>query len=167
MYTDANGLERLKENDCYKNIPTMEELRSILAQKAANTKESMQGTKDFTWRDLQAEPQTQGAQTGDPLAQPLELVEYWSDDRVITVLQGVIVIRNEQHEFPVKPFVTCAFIDVIGSAYGFGVAKLLSGEQRFQAGVINTWIDQLALILNPVFQTKKGLASGAQNVKFS
>lgn len=77
------------------------------------------------------------------------------------------MIRNDEHEFETKPFNGCAFIDVMGSAYGFGIAKILSGEQRFEAGVINSWIDALALILNPTFQTPKGLSDGAQNIKAS
>ena len=174
-FITANDLVSLAENDTYKNVPTKEELAQILCSLSEPTVDSLKGSKPMSWRDLQAEPadsgvastSTAGGGSSDPLAQPLEILEWWSDDRVITVLQRRIVIRNEQHEFRVKPFVSSAFIDVMGSAYGFGVAKILSGEQRFEAGVLNSWIDQLALILNPVFQAMKGMSSGTQNIKFS
>ena len=174
-FITADDLLELAENDCYKNVPTKEELRQILAERSETTLDSMKGVKPLSWRDLQSEPEdsgvantsTGGGGSSDPLKTPLELLEWWSDDRVITVLQRCICIRNEEHEFEVKPTVGCAWIDVMGSAYGFGVAKLLSGEQRFQVGVFNSWIDALALQLNPVYQTAKGLSSGAQNIKFS
>jgi hypothetical protein len=174
-FITADDLVDLAENETFKNVPTKEELRTILTSGSEPTTDSLKGSKPMSWRDLQAEPQdsgvantsTVGGGSTDPLKQPLELLEWWSDDRVITVLQRKIVIRNEQHEFPVKPFVSSAFVDVMGSAYGFGIAKILSGEQRFEAGVLNSWIDQLTLILNPVFQTAKGVSSGTQQIKFS
>lgn len=166
-FVTADDLVDLAKDDCYSNVPTKQQLRVILAANSEPTVDSLQGVKNLAWRDLQAEPQVSGPTPGDPLKQPLEILEYWTDDRVITVLQRCIVIRNEEHEFSVKPFTGVAFIDVPGSAYGFGIAKLLSGEQRFETGVLNTWIDQLALLLNPTFQTTKGLSSGAQNIKFS
>lgn len=165
-FITADDLVDLAQLDIYKNVPTKEQLRIILAARAETTADSLRGIKDSTFRDLQAQSETSGT-PADPLKLPLEILEWWSDDRVITVLQRCIPIRNEEHEFPVKPFNGCAFIDVPGSAYGFGIAKLLSGEQRFQTGVLNTWIDQLALVLNPTFQTTKGLSSGAQNIKLS
>lgn len=166
-FVTADDLVDLAKDDCYSNVPTKQQLRVILAANSEPTVDSLQGVKNLAWRDLQAEPQVSGPTPGDPLKQPLEILEYWTDDRVITVLQRCIVIRNEEHEFSVKPFTGVAFIDVPGSAYGFGIAKLLSGEQRFETGVLNTWIDQLALLLNPTFQTTKGLSSGTQNIKFS
>src|SRR5581483_2695084 len=105
-------------------------LRMILAANAAQTQDSLQGAKSNAWRDLQAEKDFTPT-SADPLAQPLEVLEYWTDDRVITVLNRVIVIRNEPNEFGRKTQVSCAFVDVLGSAWGFGIAKLLSGEQRF------------------------------------
>lgn len=169
-FITADDLVDLAKCDEYKNIPTKEELRVILASKSEPTVDSLQGQKSQTWQDLQAEPEvsTSGTTaTADPLMQPLELLEYWTDDRVITVLQRVIVIRNEEHEFQTKPFVSTAFIDVLGAAYGFGVAKLLCGEQRFETGVVNTWIDQLALTLNPAWQEAKGIGAGTQQIKVS
>jgi hypothetical protein len=98
----------------------------------------------------------------------LELIEYWTKERVITVLQKKIVIRNEKHDFGKLNIFGCAFIDILNSAFGFGIAKLLAGEQRLQQGVLNTWIDSLALILNPVFQMIKSmLGSGGQNISIS
>jgi hypothetical protein len=166
VFVDANWLAENEDNPLYKNIPTRDELAVLLANNRATATDSLRGSKTNQWRDLQAEPADKPT-TADPLSQPLELLEYWSNDRVIVVLQRCIVIRNEESEFSTLPFPSCSFIDVLGSAVGFGVAKLLAGEQRFQTGVLNTWIDSLALTLNPVFQQIKGVGAGTQQITLS
>ena len=162
----ANDLDDLRNDPTYKNVPTREELAVILANNNQQTEDSLQASKTNTWRDLQAEKDFTPT-TADPLQAPLEILEYHSDDRVISVLQRKIVIRNEANEFGRKTQVSCAFIDVLGSAWGFGIAKLLQGEQRFQTGTRNAWVDSLALALNPMFQLLKGIGSGTQQITAS
>jgi hypothetical protein len=166
VFVDANWLDENRDNPTYKNIPTRDELAVLLANNRATATDSMRGSKTNVWRDLQAEPEDQPT-SSDPLKQPLELLEYWSNDRVIVILQRCIVIRNEESEFDTLPFPSCAFIDVLGSAVGFGVAKLLKGEQQFQQGVLNTWVDSLVLTLNPVYQLMKGVGAGTQQITLS
>jgi hypothetical protein len=166
VFVDANWLDENRDNALYKNIPTREELRDILAHNKAQAVDSLKGSKTNQWREYQAEPADKPT-SADPLSAPLELLEYWSEDRVVVVLQRVIVIRNEESEFSSLPFPSCAFIDVLGSAIGFGIAKLLAGEQRLQVGTLNTWVDTLSLSLNPVFQLLKGIGAGTQQVTVS
>jgi hypothetical protein len=94
IFTDANGLDELRKDDTYKNIPTREELRDILSAGSEATTDSMAAAKNMSWRDNQAAKETD-AQSVDPLKQPLELIEYVAGDRVIVVLQRKIVIRND------------------------------------------------------------------------
>lgn len=166
IFTDANTLDSLRDDDTYKNIPSREELAEILGNMGEATTDSMGATKSVTWLDNQAAKQTD-KQSVDPLKQPLEILEYVQDDKVITVLQRKIVIRNEENEFHKKNLLSCAFIDVPGAMYGFGVAKLLGGEQMFQTSVGNMAIDQMSLSINPPFTEEKGLGSGAQQIKLS
>src|SRR6266704_3475734 len=121
----ADDLNSMREDDTYKNIPSRAQLADILARREEPTTDSMIGSKQTTFRDLQAGKETEQPSV-DPVNTPLELLEYVTDDRIITVLQRKIVIRNEANEFGRKNFLGCAFIDVLGSMYGFGVAKLLS-----------------------------------------
>lgn len=166
MFTTGYGLDDLRDNPDYKNIPTREKLAEILSRREEPAVDSLQESKQLTHRDLQAQPERQDASV-DPLAQPLELLEYVTEDRVITVLQRMIPIRNQVNEFDKINYLSCAFIDVPGSMYGFGVAKLLSGEQRLQVGVVNQFLDVLALQLNPSYQLRKGLGPGTQQIKTS
>lgn len=162
----AYDLDDMRDDDTYKNIPSREELRTILANKEEPAKDALVALKPNQTRELQAQQDTLPA-SKDPLMAPLELVEYRTDDRIITVLQDTIVIRNEVSEEG-KCVVGCAFIDVLNSLFGFGISRLLNGEQRLQQGVLNTWVDSLALVLNPSFQNIKGtLGNGSQNISIA
>lgn len=165
-FTNGYGLADLRENDSYKNIPTDEQLGTFLAQKAEPTEDTLGSNKRSVWREMQAELDSKET-SKDPMAQPLEILEYWTKDRIVVVLQRRLVIRNDENEFGKLPFQSCAFIDVLGSAWGFGIARLLSGEQRLQQGVVNNWIDALALVLNPVYQMLKGIGPGTQSIPVS
>ncbi|MFZ1973847.1 MAG: hypothetical protein WAU89_13435 [Candidatus Acidiferrales bacterium] len=166
FFTDGYGLADFRANDKYKNIPTDEELAEFLAAKSEPTEDTLAGNKRAIWREFQAKLESEST-SKDPMMQPLEILEYTSEDRVVTVLQRKLVIRNEENEFGKLNFQSCAFIDVLGSAWGFGVAKLLAGEQRLQAGVANNWIDGMALVLNPVYQLLKGIGPGTQSIPVS
>lgn len=164
VYVNARDLDDMRGDSDIYNIPTREQLKEILSRREEPTADSAINSKFVTNRDLQAQPETQQA-TVDPLAQPLELLEYTTDDRVITILQQKIVIRNSKNDFGKKNFLSCAFVDVLGAMYGFGVAKLGQGEQAFQTGVLNKWVDSLALLLSPTYQLKKGLGPGTSNIQ--
>lgn len=161
-------LHDMQDDETYKNIPTDEKLAEILAEKQEPTQDPLAGV-EHSPQELQARRKSE-ANSSDPLAQPLSYMEYWTDDHVIGVLQagnGGIPIRNDVNEFGRKNCVGCAFIDVLNSAHGFGVGRLLSGEQALQTGTLNTWMDSEALVLNPVFQLIKGTGIGAQSIEIS
>lgn len=166
LIVSAYDLEQMRGDDTYKNIPTKEELATILAAKEEPAQDSMQALKPNQTREFQAQDDKLPA-SKDPLQAPLEIVEYWTRERIVTVLQRAIVIRNEVNTSGQLPVVSCAFIDVLNSMFGFGIARLLNGEQRLQQGVLNTWIDSLTLVLNPVFQQLRGIGSGGQNISIS
>ena len=161
-FIDAEELDSLRDQG-YKNVPTRAKLALILANRAESTKDSIKSMKIQSWREYQP-AQPDELRSANPLKQPLEILEYWTDDRVITVLQRCIVLRNEENEFGEKPFLSCAFIDVLNSFWGFGIAKLLEGEQKFQTGVLNAGVDGLSLKLSPFFMRKKGLGTTSQNI---
>ncbi len=166
IFVDASELDYLRADTTYKNVPTKAQLTEALATGSESTTDSMKGSKYETWRDLQAEKQD-AAVSVDPTKKPLELLEYVTDDRIITVLQRMIVIRNEANEFESKTYLSSNFIDVLGSHYGFGVGKLLASEQLLQTSVVNKWLDSLALLLNPPFTEQKGLGGGSQQIKIA
>src|SRR6185312_14506853 len=162
----AYDLDDMREDETYKNIPSREELALILANKEEPAEDSMQPLKLNQTREYQAQDDKLPT-SKDPLNAPLELIEYRTRDRIITALQRKIVIRNEVNKSGSLSVHGCAFIDVLNSLFGFGVPALLNGEQRFQQGVLNTWVDSLALLLNPSFQQVKGMGSTGQNISIA
>jgi hypothetical protein len=161
----AYDLDDMREDDTYKNIPSREELQTILALKQEPAVDSIQALKPNQTREYQAIDDKLPT-SKDPLAAPLELVEYRRRDRVVTMLQRTIIIRNDKGNGRLGVH-GCAFIDVLNSLFGFGVTSLVNGEQRFQQGVLNTWVDSLALLLNPSFQQVKGVGSTGQNISIA
>jgi hypothetical protein len=168
FFVDAAELDELRDNPDYQNVPTRDQLAKILSGAAKmETVDSLDGSKYWTWRDFQAANENI-AQSVDPLKAPLEILEYVDCyGGTITVLQRQIVIRNAPNDFGRTTFLSAAFIDVPGSAYGLGVSKLLAGEQYLQTSVLNAWMDVVALILNPAFTADQGLQPSGQNVKVS
>lgn len=157
----ADELDDLR--DLFDNVPSREELKQILVDQAEATKDSLEASKQDSWRQDQAQKPTQ-ISSADPLKQNLEILEWTTDGRVVTVLQRTIVLRNEPNEFEVKNYLSCAFKDVVNSFYGFGVAKMLEGEQRLQAGVANKMLDVLSLHADPMYQRKGGIGQQSQNI---
>lgn len=164
-FIDSMQLDDLGDTGDYKNVPTRAQLKSALSD-SEFTKDSLQALKYARFREQQTELTTNPA-SADPLKRKLELLEYWTPDRVITVLQRTIVIRNEANPFGRLPFRSCCFVDVLDSFYGYGVAQLLSGEQALQQGILNRWVDGLSLSMNPMFLRKKGIGGKSQNIMAS
>jgi hypothetical protein len=162
QFIDANELDELRKDPTYKNIPSREELKEILGNLGEPTADSLSGVKNETWRENKAE-RPQVPTSSDPLSQNLELLEWQSAGRIITVLQRKIVIRNDENEFGEKTFLSCAFIDVLNAFHGFGVTKLVEGDQRLQTGVINKWLDQYSLAIDQPL--KRGKDSRGPNTQ--
>ena len=101
----------------------------------------------------------------DPLLKPLEVLERWTGDKVITVLQRKLVIRNEANELNAIPYVTTPFSDVLNKHAGMGIGKLVGPEQRLQQGIINSRLDDLALLLNGMATRVRGANVPSQQVR--
>lgn len=162
----AYDLDDMREDDTYKNVPTREELARILANKEEPANDSMQALKPNQTREYQSQDDKLPS-SKDPLAAPLELVEYRTRQRIVTMLQRKIVVRNEPNKSGRLSVHGCAFIDVLNSLFGYGVTILVSGEQRFSQGVLNSGVDSLALKLNPSFQQVKGMGGQGQNISIA
>jgi hypothetical protein len=166
FYRTGYDLDEMRADPNYHNIPSRAELVSILAENGEAATDSLGASKIDMFRELQAQKETLKS-SADPLCAPLELLEWVSEDRIITVLQRKIVIRNEPNSLNKINYLSAAFIDVPGAAYGFGIGKLLGGEQILQGGVMNNALDVLALQLNPAWTCEGGMSPGAQNLKVS
>lgn len=166
LYLTLLDLDALRKDPRYK-LPSLETMTNWFFPPKEIAKTGAQesyGLDLGIHREFRAQPRAQ-ISTVDPLQQPLEVLEYWTKDRVYTVIQRKLVVRNEPNEFGEIPFCSVAFCDVLDSFYGVGIAKLIGNEQRMQQGIINARLDDLALSLNSMFIRKRGTNTPTQQLR--
>lgn len=103
--------------------------------------------------------------TEDPLEHKLEVLEHWTADRVIVVLQRKLVIRCERNPFGAIPFVSCFWDDMPGTFYAFGVPRRIGGVQTHVQGLRNLRMDDIHMNLQKMWKVKKGTNIAAQPIK--
>lgn len=103
--------------------------------------------------------------TEDPLDEPLEILERWDNDKVITVLNRAKVIRNEPNEFGVIPFLSVNWWNIPDAFWGLGLGRVIGVEQRVQAGLINACLDLASLIVNPMYIRSRAANIQEQNIR--
>ena len=103
--------------------------------------------------------------TQDPLEQPLEMLERWDNDKVITVLQQRKVIRNEPNPFRKIPFYSVCWWMIQDCFWGIGLGTALGGEQRLQQGFINAVADIGTLAANQPIIRSRGANINTQQMR--
>ena len=103
--------------------------------------------------------------TEDPLDEPLELLERWDNDKVITALQRTKCIRNEANEFGQTPFLSVNWCNIPDAFWGLGLGRIIGVEQRVQAGIINACLDLASLIVNPMWARSRGANIQEQQIR--
>jgi len=154
QYPTILDLDKLRDFEGY-NIPPRSELIQLLFQAEEVPPQNPLEVRSLLFQEFQSMPRQQKS-TMDKTQQPLELTEYWSKDRVFTVLQGKLVIRNEKNPFGVIPFLSSTMADVLDAFYGLGIANTIGNEQRMQQGVMNGYLDDFSLNLNGMFTRIRG-----------
>jgi len=101
----------------------------------------------------------------DPLDHVLEVLEYWTNEQVICVLQRKKVIRKEKNPFGCIPFVSTFWDDVPGCFYSFGIPRRIGGVQTHIQGLRNLRLDDIALNLQQVWLAKTGTEIAAQPMR--
>jgi hypothetical protein len=172
MYMGVDEIDSLREYEGYQNIPDRESLLKLVAPNKDETpyRNPIEANSDIslfpssTGQKAMARAEENSA---DPLSKPFEILEYWSKDRVYTVFQRKLVIRNERNPYGRIPFVSCAFIDVMDAFYGIGVGRLIGNEQRLQQGVLNLALDVESLKLGGAFVRKRAFNAPTQEIRLS
>lgn len=102
----------------------------------------------------------------DPLEHKLEVLERWTNDSVIVVLQRKVTIRNESNPFGIIPFVSCFWDDIPGTFYAFGIPRRIGSIQTHVSGLRNLRLDDINLNLQNVWLEKQGTNLTGQPLKF-
>lgn len=103
--------------------------------------------------------------TEDPLDEPLEVLERWTNDSIVTVINKKLVIRNCRNPFGVLPFYSVNWWNIPDAFWGIGLGTLLSCEQRIQQGLTNAALDMASLIVNPLVVRSRGANITTQSIR--
>lgn len=140
-------LKRIGEKDKTYKLPSEAELRQYLIQRKLPKTVSADSDRS---RSMAAAGQTdihiQG--TTDPARARFEVLEYWTLDRFVVILERKWVICNKKNPYGFIPYFSGNFKDLLDSFYGKGLAETLEYEQMLQAGLINSHCDEVSLSIH-------------------
>lgn len=167
LYLTALDLDALRDEPGY-NIPTRDELAKIIdpaaPEEAYTGALEMRGVDLGLHKEFKAMPRAETDAT-DPLQRPLEVLEYWTPDWQVSILQRKLVICKRRNPFGRLPFFSVAFADVLDSFYGLGIGKLIGNEQRTQQGIVNGTLDDLSLNLHGMYVRVRGSNTPSQQLR--
>lgn len=103
--------------------------------------------------------------TADPLDEPLQILERWDNDKVITVLNEIRVIRNEPNPLGKIPFFSVPWWMIQDCFWAIGLGIVLGGEQRLQQGFVNAIADIGTLAANQPIIRSRGANINTQQVR--
>lgn len=166
MYLTFEDLDNLRGVEGYE-IPEREELLSLFLPETRETAVGPGPGEQYpsgTVAIHHAAPRNEDT-TLDPTQRTLEVLERWDKDRVITVLNRKLTIRNEQNPIGDIPFLSSNWWDIPDSFYGIGVGHIVGQEQRVEQGVVNAALDTLALSLNQQYVRNRNANITTQNIR--
>lgn len=155
-YLTIRDINKLRDFEGY-NIPSEDELKQLAAPPAEQAPSSAVESEATAYpaQGHRALPRYLD-ESEDPLEHKLEVLERWSNDTVIVVLQRKKVIRNENNELGEIPFLSCFWDDIPGTFYGFGIPRRIGSIQTHIQGLRNLRLDDVNLNLQNVWLEKQG-----------
>jgi hypothetical protein len=168
-YVTFGDLSRMRELDCYQNIPDEETLKAFFFHRMNGAAPMGSQLEDsFTAQGSQVtHAEARNRQTDrDPLKQPLMMLEQWDERTVkaIIVYDGQkLTIRNEEHGLSGIPHVTATWWPIDNCGYGMGIGRINSGDQRINQGVLNESLKMIAYPMNAPILTARGDNAPTQN----
>lgn len=164
-YLTIRDLNRLRDYEGY-TIPSEAELKLLAAPPAETAPGSMMENESTSYptQGHRALPRYLDA-SADPLDHKLEVLEYWTNDVVIVVLQRKQVIRNVGNPFGIIPFVSCFWDDIPGTFYSYGIPRRIGGIQTHIQGLRNKRLDDINLNMQNTWKVLKGDMIAQQPIK--
>lgn len=150
------------------NLPSEEEIKSWFDHSkppATAPSETQNNTNTINGQWIQHAAPLFEKTTADPLNEPLQILERWDNDKVITVLNERKVIRNEPNPLGKIPFFSVNWWMIQDCFWGIGLGIVLGGDQRLQQGFINSIADIGTLAANQPIIRSRGANINTQQVR--
>ena len=168
-YVTFQDIAGLRDVDGYQ-IPSDEVLRKVFQDGVSSGPDNItmtipEGMLGYLQHALPRNYKT----SSNPDEAPIELLERWDNERVISVLSfngHNILIRNEENPYGKIPFYSFNWRNIPDCFYGQGLGLLIGSEQIVEQGVTNLALDMLAYVLQPTFLRKKGFNPLTQNIRW-
>jgi hypothetical protein len=147
-FTSIRSLRDVKENDEYENVEFLEGFYAI-NERNDKKEETMKYDIDETLVDVDLKK--------------IKIIEYWTNDRIITVGADMengsaVLLRDIDNPFGRKMFSECWYEKRANRWHGVGVAERLLHLQNWHNQTTNTRIDSRLIVLNPMFKKRRGAA---------
>jgi hypothetical protein len=170
-YTDFatyEDLDNLRDYEGY-NIPPEEDLKTWFLRERETQQgdnisvalpESMRG-----W--IQTSLPRNYRDSADPLQNGMKIIEYWSKNMVIVVLQHLddnIIIRNEANPYKKIPFLSACWRPIPDCFDGQGIGTLAGPNQIVAQGITNMSLSRLDYGLNPTALRAQGFNTTGQDI---
>lgn len=168
-YATYSDLNKLRGIEGY-NIPSEEILKDIFLNGIQSGPDNItitlpEGMMGYLQHALPRSYKT----SADPTKAPMEILERWDDEKVISVLSyngQNVLIRNEANPYGKIPFLSFNWRNIPDCFYGQGLGLLIGSEQIVEQGVTNLALDLLAYGLQPTAVRKKGFNTPTQDVRW-
>ena len=146
-YQTFDHLEQLQKEGVYKNVALLKDATLVSGD---DEKASRRGTLGVAMPDELAS-KNEGKNV-------IELIEYWEDEKVITVANRGIVIRDEANPYRhgKKPFVRIVDQSVPHEFLGIGELEPIETLQYELNDRRNQRMDNITLVLNRMWKVKNG-----------
>lgn len=156
-YLNYDDLTQLRNNPAY-DVPSDEVLRAIFMPDSAEQTEAIEDTEQQLTANTTVHHAAQRDETysEDPLLKPMQVLEWWSKTQCRVVLQKKVVLRNNQHGLPDKPFFSANYWNIDNAGYGLGVGRIAGADQRVEQGMLNAILDILAFAVQPEYAVARG-----------
>lgn len=154
VFRDVKYLKRMEEQGIYKNI---DEVIKVNKEGAGSWYEEGVGTTAFE-TGMNSRLGLIGMQSIDKPSSKIEILEYWTDDRVIAVANRSVVIRNDENPYHhrKKPFVRLVDVLVPHEFYGIGEIEPIEDLQYELNSLRNQRMDNINILINRMWKVIRG-----------
>lgn len=154
VFRDVRYLKRMEEQGLYKNI---DEVVKVNKEGAGSWYEEGVGTTAFE-TGMNSRLGLIGMQSIDKPSSKIEILEYWTDDRVIAVANRSVVIRNDENPYHhrKKPFVRLVDVLVPHEFYGIGEIEPIEDLQYELNSLRNQRMDNINILINRMWKVIRG-----------
>jgi hypothetical protein len=129
------------------------------------------GASDITSEEEPAQQRAASVELGtlakDPTRKPVELLEFWTEEQVITVANRKAILRVQKNPFlhGEIPFVRMVDYLIEGEFWGQGEIEAIEGLQDVMNALVSQRIDNVRLTMDKMFMVMKGAVGDLRDLR--